>query len=81
MESPVRTQAGVEKVEPLHDGRFRIQHFRMKKRPFHADAVVIATGGSNRRMKAYQWLEELGHTIRPPVPSLFTFNFSKQSVQ
>jgi len=34
------------------------------------DRVLLATG-SNRH--AYTWAESLGHTIEPPVPSLFTF--------
>lgn len=35
------------------------------------EKVLLATG-SNRAV--WQWLETLGHTILPPVPSLFTFN-------
>lgn len=33
--------------------------------------LLIATGGT---AKTYQLIESLGHTIVPPVPSLFTFN-------
>lgn len=33
--------------------------------------LMIATGSST---KTHAWLESLGHTIVPPVPSLFTFN-------
>ncbi|MCE2983829.1 MAG: NAD(P)/FAD-dependent oxidoreductase [Parachlamydia sp.] len=36
-----------------------------------ADCLLIATGSN---AKIYAILEELGHTIIPPVPSLFTFN-------
>ncbi len=68
----VRTQAPVEQVEPLSSGRFMV-HISGEN-PHHADAVVVATGGNNR-MKSYRWLEDLGHTVQPPVPSLFTFNF------
>ena len=35
-----------------------------------ADRVLLATGSNPR---AYQWAASLGHTIVPPVPSLFTF--------
>ena len=35
------------------------------------DKIMLATGSSST---AWQWLTELGHTIVPPVPSLFTFN-------
>ncbi len=35
--------------------------------------VIIATGGSPQR-KGLDWLEDLGHDIIEPAPSLFTFN-------
>ncbi|MFM7839547.1 MAG: NAD(P)/FAD-dependent oxidoreductase [Chitinophagaceae bacterium] len=38
-----------------------------------ATAVCLACGGFNK-LSAYDWLVRLGHTIIPPVPSLFTFN-------
>lgn len=38
--------------------------------PLSADRVLLATG-SNRH--GYDWAAALGHTIEPPVPSLFTF--------
>jgi predicted Rossmann fold flavoprotein len=38
-----------------------------------ADSVLITTGGSPN-ITGYQWLMDLGHSIIPPVPSLFTFN-------
>ncbi|MBA3815905.1 MAG: NAD(P)/FAD-dependent oxidoreductase [Parachlamydiaceae bacterium] len=37
----------------------------------NCDRLLIATGSST---KTHAWLEMLGHTIAPPVPSLFTFN-------
>lgn len=41
--------------------------------PLRADRVLLATG-SNRH--GYEWAAVLGHTIEPPVPSLFTFTIS-----
>lgn len=38
---------------------------------FTGDLLLIATGSGPR---GYGWARELGHTIVPPVPSLFTFN-------
>lgn len=35
------------------------------------DRLLVATGSSH---KTHAWLQNLGHTIVPPVPSLFTFN-------
>ena len=37
------------------------------------DQVIVASGGSPKRM-GFKWLEDLGHKIVDPVPSLFTFN-------
>lgn len=40
------------------------------------DKLVIATGG-NSKPEFYKMFENLGHTIIPPAPSLFTFNVEK----
>ncbi|HEX2608100.1 MAG TPA: NAD(P)/FAD-dependent oxidoreductase [Flavisolibacter sp.] len=44
-----------------------------------ADAVCIACGGYPKAA-AFEWLQQLGHTIEPPVPSLFTFNLPKHPI-
>lgn len=46
-------------------------HIITSKNTFHAKKLVICTGSNS---KIWQLLEKLGHTIIPPVPSLFTFN-------
>jgi len=38
-----------------------------------AKNVLVAIGGHPQR-SSYEWIEKLGHTITPLVPSLFTFN-------
>lgn len=38
---------------------------------FTCDRILVATGSAP---KVGTWLEKLGHTLVPPVPSLFTFN-------
>jgi len=38
--------------------------------PLTADRVLLATGSN---WHGYDWAAALGHTIEPPVPSLFTF--------
>lgn len=45
-----------------------------------AAAVVITTGGGNKH-KHYAWLETLGISIVPPVPSLFTFNIENRHMR
>lgn len=44
-----------------------------------ADYVCIATGGAPKAAM-FDWLSDTGHTIIPPVPSLFTFNLPKHSI-
>jgi predicted Rossmann fold flavoprotein len=41
--------------------------------------LIIATGG-NPKSESYNWLRKLGHTIIPPVPSLFTFNIPDENL-
>lgn len=38
-----------------------------------ADFICIAAGG-HPKLSGFDWLEGTGHSIEPPVPSLFTFN-------
>src|SRR5690554_1332329 len=43
------------------------------------DKLLVATGGGNKP-EAYYWLEKLGHSVAPPVPSLFTFNLKDKAI-
>lgn len=43
------------------------------------DKVIVTTGGSPKR-SGLTWLEDLGHEIQEPVPSLFTFNMPHESI-
>jgi predicted Rossmann fold flavoprotein len=43
------------------------------------DYVCIACGGYPKT-SMFQWLQNLGHTIAEPVPSLFTFNLPKHPI-
>jgi predicted Rossmann fold flavoprotein len=44
------------------------------------DKLIITTGG-NSEWEFYSMLEKLGHTIIPPVSSLFTFNIDKHPLK
>jgi predicted Rossmann fold flavoprotein len=68
----VRTRTRVEGIASNYKKQYELSIRGEHSQTF--DAVVIATGGSNRR-STYEWLEELDHSIVEPVPSLFTFNF------
>lgn len=63
-------ESDVEKVERDESG-FTL--FLTNKNCMHAKKLILATG-SNR--KVFSWLQALGHTIIPCVPSLFTFNIA-----
>ena len=46
---------------------------------FTADFVCIACGGYPKP-EHFNWLTDLGHTVEPPVPSLFTFNMPGNNI-
>jgi len=47
---------------------------------YTADKVIIATGAFPKA-EQYKWMEQsTGHTVNPPVPSLFTFNMPKHPI-
>lgn len=45
-----------------------------------ADFVCVACGGFSKT-EQYHWLDNLGHTIVAPVPSLFTFNIPQNPIR
>lgn len=64
----VRTQSAVTSIEHTPEGfTVALKGGRGILSPY----LLLATGSSPQ---AYAWLEALGHTVEPPVPSLFTFN-------
>jgi len=55
-------------------------HFINEELPSRVfDKVIVATGGSPKR-SGLNWLEESGHKIKDPVPSLFSFNMPSESI-
>lgn len=69
-------KAGVEiKLQVTVKEIVKEKYFLLKtdKGDLRCDKIIIATGG-NPKSDSYNWLRQLGHTIVPPVPSLFTFN-------
>jgi predicted Rossmann fold flavoprotein len=43
----------------------------------HANAIIICSGSSS---SVWKMIESVGHTIEPPVPSLFTFNIKDKRI-
>ena len=60
----------VERLEAGEEG-FRLHS--AKGKVIRAARVLVAIGG-HPKASAYSWLEEIGHSLKPPLPSLFTFN-------
>ena len=53
-------------------------HIETSQGDFSSKKVLIATGSNP---KIWKLLEDLGHTITQPVPSLFTFNIKDERIQ
>ncbi len=70
------TGADVKKVAKTN-AQFCISTANEKQ--YEADYVCMACGGFPK-LQQFDWLVQLGHTIQPPVPSLFTFNIPNNSI-
>ncbi|WPQ66239.1 NAD(P)/FAD-dependent oxidoreductase [Chitinophaga sancti] len=66
----IRTNTAVSGLEQTSDGwKVLLQD----EAPIEAKFVFVAAGGYPQADK-FGWLQETGHEIVPPLPSLFTFN-------
>lgn len=72
----IRYQKNVQRIEKKEEG-FLI-HFA-EGAPLPCRKILVAAGGFPK-LSQFEWLKELGHSIAPPVPSLFTFNLPKHPV-
>lgn len=71
----IKTGAGVTAIRP--DENQLVLHLGDHSEIF--DKVIVATGGSPKK-QGLEWLENMGHRIESPVPSLFTFNMPEETV-
>lgn len=71
---------GVSAIKPFADGRLALDFIKAEHEQQLFDKVIIASGGSPKR-SGLAWLEDLGHQIVDPVPSLFTFNMPDEPVR
>lgn len=65
---------GVEQVTPVGEG-FRVSCHAGKV--FSCRYLLVASGG-HARLDSYSFIASFGHSIIPPIPSLFTFNDSQK---
>ena len=66
--------SGIEQIQHKDDTLWRVkvaENFLLSKK------LIVATGSNP---KIWKYIEELGHTIVPPVPSLFTFNIKDDRI-
>ena len=67
-----RTNCAVEAIVKNADGKFELALAGAPFKKIFGDNLLLATGGC-RAAAAGQLAVSLGHTLAPPVPSLFTF--------
>jgi predicted Rossmann fold flavoprotein len=64
------TRKGIDQVTLRHGGGFILQS---RDQTLECDRLLLGTGGC-RAVGSVEMLESLGHTVIPPVPSLFSFH-------
>lgn len=69
------------KIETKSDeeNKKQFQLFSKDGSILEADFICIACGGFHKS-EQYNWLTKLGHSFESPIPSLFTFNISKNPI-
>ncbi|WP_162415593.1 BaiN/RdsA family NAD(P)/FAD-dependent oxidoreductase [Cyclobacterium roseum] len=65
----IELNKAIVNIEVLREG-FKVEGKAFSEK---VDRLIICSGGSAKR-EGYALLERLGHSLVPPVPSLFTFN-------
>lgn len=74
----IKTASEIKRIEP-YQKQFKLYLNQDFQSPVIFDKVIVTTGGSSQR-KGLNWLEDLGHNIEDPVPSLFTFNMPNEPI-
>jgi len=69
----IKTRIGVDTIVLTEQTSTKFRLSLSTGDVFEVDYLLICTGGYPKA-ESYAWLQNLGHTIIPPVPSLFTFN-------
>lgn len=59
------------------DGKFAI---KSKDRELVFDRLVVCSGGSPK-IDGFNFIKNMGHSIAPPIPSLFTFNTPNEPIK
>jgi len=75
----IRMNSEVTDLKPHNGSNLQFEVHLANGQPLTANFVVIASGGYPKA-SMFQWLQNLGHSISEPVPSLFTFNLPKHPI-
>jgi len=73
----IKTGTNVQKIEKTEEG---FEVFLDDVNSLFFNKIIVASGGSPKK-SGLQWLADLGHEIKTPVPSLFTFNMPKEKIK
>lgn len=79
LQIPVKMGKEVVSLKPFSNDKIEIQ-FKGESNTEQFDKVIVASGGSPK-LTGLKWLEDLGHNIETPIPSLFTFNIPKNPIK
>lgn len=74
----IEVETGIKAIRKVAD-KLQLTFIGAKKPGRTFDKVIVATGGSPKR-DGLVWLEKLGHQIKEPVPSLFTFKMPDEPI-
>jgi predicted Rossmann fold flavoprotein len=72
----IHTQLSIASIE--HDASARFELRSKSGEMFTADRILLAPSSNPQ---GYAWAASLGHSIEPPVPSLFTFTIDDARLQ
>ncbi len=75
---PIELGKGVQAIRKV-DAKLQLTFTDQKTPPRVFDKVIVATGGAPQR-KNLEWLEQCGHKIEDPVPSLFSFKVTDKAL-
>jgi predicted Rossmann fold flavoprotein len=74
----IKRGEGIKAIRPFND-QLQLEFANEARHPEVYDRVIMATGGSPRRI-GLEWIEKLGHKIEEPVPSIFSFNMPAEAI-
>jgi len=75
----IRLNSEVTDLNPHKENNLQFEVHLANKQALAANFVGIACGGYPKT-SMFQWLQNLGHSISEPIPSLFTFNLPSHPI-